>query len=162
MHDFICSECSATPLASNELQCSPGECRMGETFLLLNASNILLDNITLQCKIEASLYDSVYGYGAHIGMNCECIAKGWVDINSCILRCNRCNSRLGDGELSSEEVEESSNQGLVAKDLASARLYLHSVVIKGENKMMLRIEQVFRYDHDGTPMITDCMIVGDQ
>ena len=141
MHEFICSECSTTPLASIDLQCSKGECRIGETFLLFHPSNILSNNITLQCKVEASLYDSVYGYGAHIGVNCECINKGWVDINSCTVRCHRCHSRLGDGEFNSDEYDSNDNS-LTSQDLASVRLYLHSIMIRGKAKSMLSIEQV--------------------
>ena len=145
MHDFICNECSANPLTSTELQCSPGECRIGDSFLLFHVNSISLNSIILQCKVEASLYDSVYGYGAHIGMNCECISKGWVDINSCVIRCRRCHSRLGDGEINSQDTPESINDmSLTSHDLGSARLYLHSVMIKGETDSIIRIEQVLR------------------
>lgn len=141
MHDFICSECTSYPLASTDLRCTPHESRIGETFALFHISDVLSSNISLQCKTEASLFDTVYGYGAHVSADCVCISKGWVDINTCVVRCGRCGSRIGDGEINSED-SKNDQTGFTSQDLDVVRCNLHTIMIKELSRPILQIEQV--------------------
>jgi hypothetical protein len=147
MHDFICGECSLSPLTSVDVVCARAFAYEGDTSLLLNAADFDNTAVTVDCKRQPSLLDDVYGYGAH--MNC-CGEGGGsnvevIDVNSCIVSCGRCGSCIGDGLIQDNngvvEVGADDNT-LFISDISRVRLLLHTIVLESA-VLQVDTEQVF-------------------
>lgn len=116
MHEFLCSETQPTmPLSLADLKTPPGKIYVNNIFLTVCPSDFVYNShnvIECCCKLKSSLLDVICGsVGAkgvkQVGMSEDSLASNTlslVDASTCLLKCNRCQSILGDGCIADDSL----------------------------------------------------------
>lgn len=132
MHEFICGECSTTPLVAADLECLPNQALTNDIYIAVNARDTTASAIRVKCKSTPSVFDSIYGYGNTMRHSAICCsAASLVDVSTFALHCSRCSSYLGDGTISGDAATAApdTSETLSFDDIATVRLLLNTVTV---------------------------------